>query len=103
MKVWVTTLKLFSMDQAAERGFIESGLIAHPLYRDWLEKVKRFIDSLSADPYMAGSWLAGQLFELGEKTSHERVAARIVQLAEDGKKMTNVEQFLNEVSSEIVH
>lgn len=84
---------------AAERGFRESGLIAHPLYLDWLEKVKAYIDSLSGDPYMAGSWLAGQLFKLGEQTSHDQVAGRIVQLAVEGRQFTSVEHFLKEVSS----
>lgn len=83
----------------AERGFSKSGLIAHPLYLDWLEKVKAYIDSLSGDPYMAGSWLAGQLFKLGERASHKQVADRIIQMAVEGRQFTNVEQFLNEVSS----
>ncbi len=82
----------------AERGFRESGLFGHPLYLDWLEKVKTYIDSLSGDPYMAGSWLAGQLFKLGEKTSHNQVADRIIQMAVEGRQFTNVKHFLNEVS-----
>lgn len=77
----------------AERGFRESGLSLHPLYQDWVLKVRKFM-SASGDHYMPGSWLAGELQVLGERCGHRKLVTWIIARAAAGAKYSSIQTFL---------
>ena len=90
--------------ETVEQGLMAEGLIPqYHTYTNMIESLKAELaeDPTYKDPYLEGTWLAGQLWLLNQTQGVQKVFDAVLVVASSGEKIGDPQIFLSEVRSHL--